>query len=74
MRPISACNRREIEDGAVRYSIQKRLWTDSPDNPRLARQRAYYQQIDEGTAGLNYVGLSASAGRNSAFGLIHRGY
>jgi hypothetical protein len=62
------------ENGIVRYSIQKRLRTDSPDNPRLARQRAYYQQIDEGAAGLNYVGLSPFAGRNSAFSLIHRGY
>jgi hypothetical protein len=62
------------ENGIVRYSIQKRLRTDSPDNPRLARQRAYYQQIDAGAAGRNYVGLSPFAGRNSAFSLIHRGY
>jgi hypothetical protein len=62
------------EDGTVQYSIQKRLWKDNQDNPRLARQRAYYQQIDEGTAGLTYGGQSAFAGRNSAFSLIHRGY
>ena len=62
------------EHGTVLYSIQKRLGTDDPGNPRLARQRAYYQQVGEGAAGLAYGGGFPFDGRQSGFSLIHRGY
>ena len=61
------------QDGTVLYSIQKRLGHDEPGNARLARQRAYFQQLGQAAAALTYGGANPLDGRGS-FGLVHRGY
>lgn len=71
------------QDGKVKYAIQKSLGQDNPKNERLARQRAYYQQLSMSmamTAYLNqqgmqdYVGGGKKGSRPMRFDLIHRGY
>jgi hypothetical protein len=69
------------EDGEVRYAIQKNLGEDNADNKRLARQRAYYQDVASSFAMTTYgydliKNYLPRRGKKTPmnFALIHRGY
>lgn len=69
------------EDGTVRYAIQKNLGEDNLDNRRLARQRAYYQNVATSLAITTYgydliKNYLPQRGKKTPmnFALIHRGY
>ena len=69
------------EDGTVRYAIQKNLGEDDSKNKRLARQRAYYQDMESSLAITTYGSKELQKylprhGKKTPmnFALIHRGY
>ena len=69
------------EAGRVRYAIQKNIGEDNSENKRLARQRAYYQDMASSLAmtAYGYDEIQKYLPRRGKktpmnFALIHRGY
>ncbi|MEP7219238.1 MAG: hypothetical protein ABI876_09995 [Bacteroidota bacterium] len=62
------------QSGKPLYSIMKKLGSEGTDNSRLARQRAYFNQLNDASAMSVYMDVKGADSTATSFDTIHRGF